>query len=580
MSDHWNSIANLLKTPSLGPTAKKPDGPAKPPKAVLPIESVAESAPVPAMEAQKPKLEQSRLRSSWDAVATFFGVAAPELSTEPELKPSDATNALSSQNSAKASIVGNKKAKPSMWGESADQASEPGEPAKPAPRIAEVAQASREPESPRRGTESQDRGRSKDREREPRGDGAERTESRAPRHRSEENSPSAAPERRSERQQPRRGRQADVRAEAGFGVPAELESDDVIASFDNENLDQNAVPRIDSDRKPRGRDVRGADEVRSERSPRPERESRPERAPRPERAIKPVRNEGADLTIGDRNERPTRLEGDPRAERPDSPQRSGRSERGERPSRQDRPERAPRPEGSERGPRLERPVRADVTDRAERPERSERPERGPRPERADRPVRTDEPRSDGPRGDRSASRDRPARTERPGSTRGERGTSRDANSDRLPRDSNAPVAKKPSGFGAGIQDDDDFGFVDDLHEIEHEFEPVEDVADSDSDIELSRDSTEREGRPRRRRGRGRRSESRSTEGAEGPSSGRDPIEDRDLEDDDSSEFISRNSRIPSWQDTIGTLVAVNMENHQRNQSSNRPPRGRGPRRDR
>ena len=129
---------------------------------------------------------------------------------------------------------------------------------------------------------------------------------------------------------------------------------------------------------------------------------------------------------------------------------------------------------------------------------------------------------------------------------------------------------KPSGFGAGIHDDE-FGFVDDSPEIIDSKELVDDQIDVDSEPET---------RPRRRRGRGRRSEPRSSENSDAGIDPRDSDEDRDSEDDDSNELIGRNSKIPSWQDAIGTLVTANMENHQRNQSQNRSPRGRGPRRDR
>ena len=107
---------------------------------------------------------------------------------------------------------------------------------------------------------------------------------------------------------------------------------------------------------------------------------------------------------------------------------------------------------------------------------------------------------------------------------------------------------------------------------------MDDRIETDSD-DSSRDLSERESRPRRRRGSGKRSETRGNENLDDAADPRDAEEDRDS-DDDSSELIGRNSRIPSWQDAIGTLVATNMENHQRNQSQSRGPRGRSPRRDR
>ena len=113
--------------------------------------------------------------------------------------------------------------------------------------------------------------------------------------------------------------------------------------------------------------------------------------------------------------------------------------------------------------------------------------------------------------------------------------------------------------------------MDDSIEILDSFELVDDQVE----VEM-----EPESRPRRRRSRGRRSEPRSSENTEAGSDPRDSDEDRDSDIEDSNELVGKNSRIPSWQDAIGTLVAANMENHQRNQSQNRGPRGRGPRRDR
>ena len=189
------------------------------------------------------------------------------------------------------------------------------------------------------------------------------------------------------------------------------------------------------------------------------------------------------------------------------------------------------------------------------------------PDRTDRPDRTEgATRSDG--SDRS-SRERPPRSERTGAPRAERGN-RDPKTDRRPNASSPSIAKKPSGFGAGIRDDDSFGFVDDVAEVLDSFEPAEEVADA-----------ERESRPRRRRSsRSRRPEPRTREDAEAIIDPRDSDADRDIDDEDSGELVGRHSKIPSWQDAIGTLVETNMENHQRSQSQNRGPRGRGPRRDR
>ena len=135
---------------------------------------------------------------------------------------------------------------------------------------------------------------------------------------------------------------------------------------------------------------------------------------------------------------------------------------------------------------------------------------------------------------------------------------------------------KPTGFGAGLHDDDDeFGFRDEPILLEQE----EFVTVDDDDLDASgseiavKDLDDREARPKRRRGRGR---GRRSGGVADEKGERGELDG----DEDGSEVVSRNTKIPSWQDAIGTLVATNMENHQRTQSHSRNSRGRGPRRDR
>lgn len=572
MSDHWNSIANLLKTPSLNPTAKKTDGPPKPPKATAPVEPVVrnEEPETPPIEAPKAKPEPSRLRSSWDAVATFFGVAAPEQPSEAEPKAAASTESAG----VSKSLVGSKKTKPSMWGDSSDEPVSPPniekaafQVEKPIPRFEEKTESPRDSEFPRARSRGRDRGpRSDDSERSE-GTASEPTVRRSPAPDRSDEPRTLDPERRSQRQQPRRGRQADVRVEAAFGEP-EFAADPIIDEPDIleiENIDRDEAPQVEASRPSRGR---GQREPRPERGPRPERAPRDDRPPRPQaegRAERPARSpreDGFDReAVSDRPERQPRSEGAARPARPEGQPRQARSEnanadrpsrpeRGDRPPRADRPERAPRADVSDRG---ERPARAESV----RGERTARPERPARGEAGDRP----------PRGERS---------ERPAASRVER-TNRDAPSDRRPSASSPP--KKPSGFGAGIHDDDSFAFVDEPIESHDDFDFVGESAPSDTNDETTSEFGEREARPRRRRGRGRRSGSRTND-SEASTDARSIDEDRNEEDDDSSDFISKNSGIPSWQETIGTLVAVNMENHQRNQSQNRQPRGRGPRRDR
>ncbi len=585
MSDHWNSIANLLKTPSLGPTAKKTDGPPKPPKAnlmadqVVPLEETVSQAP----ESAKPKPEPSRLRSSWDAVATFFGVAPPEHSQENQPKSNASPDTkLDAIATSKSAVSGNRKTKPSMWGEAVEERITETEAPTPPTRLAEKAERPQD-------SESRDRGRSRGRERSPRVEDAPARSDQEPRHApptQRDQEPGAVdPDRRSHRQQPRRGRQADVRADAPFAESAmEPGVNEENPMLDSESVDRNDSPRSDSSRSPRGRGHRSPSEnvdVRPERtssSERPERSARPERAGRDERPDRPPRSENADRA--DRPQRPARQDDSDRPARPPRSEGSVRSDHSDRPARTEGSDRSSRSDRGERPPRAdraERPPRAEGADRAERPPRADRPDRNDRPARADRPARTEGSDRAAPH-DRAAPRDRPARSDRTSSPRGERGA-REGNSERRPGPSSPSVAKKPSGFGEGIHDDDAFEFIDDSPKILDDFDVMDDREETDSDVSGSRDLPERELRPRRRRGRGQRSETRGNENADRAADPRDADDDRD-NDDDSSELTGRNSRIPSWQDAIGTLVATNMENHQRNQSQSRGPRGRGPRRDR
>ena len=570
MSDHWNSIANLLKTPTLGPIAKKSNGPPKPPKAKALVEpSVQAEQPIlPVPEPAKPKSEPSRLRSSWDAVATFFGVAAPEQAPEAPAQQ-DTTSISKSETSptTKSSSSGSRKTKPSMWSETIDDRNTATEQSPP-PRIADPSVLSRDNES---------RVRSRGIDRGPRADESEsRTDlepRRSPQTKRDGEFGAIDPERRSLRQQPRRGRQADVRAEAPFAESA-LDSslNEDIPRIDSEIPDQDDSPRSESSRTPRGRGQRTASEggdARPERS----NSDRSSRASREERPDRPPRAVGSD-----RNERSARPDRDrpPRAARQESPEQSDRQPRSEgsaRPARSessDRPNNSDREERSPRTDRAERPPRVEGAERNERPDRQDRPDRNERPARTDRPPRTENI-------DRAAPRDRPVRPERTGSPRGERGV-RDGITDKRPSSTIHPTPKKPASFGIGIHEDDSFEFVHDSSEIHNDFDLDDDRVEADSDDSGSRETIELESRLRRRRGRGKRSEIRD-ENADTLAGPQDSDEDRES-DDDASELIGRNSRIPSWQDAIGTLVATNMENHQRNQSQNRGPRGRAPRRDR
>ncbi|MFN7626734.1 MAG: hypothetical protein ACK5PZ_07880, partial [Pirellula sp.] len=125
-------MANLLGTPSLAPQNRKTDlaGASKTPTAVPNVEPVkAADANVNSGDeidnAEKPKQEKSRLKSSWDAVASFFGVAAPDSTgsetvqaslSEPTAESQSSKSSASKTPQATRAPAG-KKTKPSMWGD-------------------------------------------------------------------------------------------------------------------------------------------------------------------------------------------------------------------------------------------------------------------------------------------------------------------------------------------------------------------------------------------------------------------------------------------------------------------------------
>lgn len=506
MSDHWNSIANLLGTPSLSPVQKKSDS-AKPAKRAEAVEPVAaDVAPVEEdVPAAKPKAEGSRLRSSWDAVARLFGVASPEAapetaSSQDSKRASDATAGRSHADVpdiAKAAPVG-KKNKPSMWGEPAAAESV----AEPAP--VEKIEEERRP-SPRR-TESA--------------------------FRPEVSDESEEPPRRGRGERNERGR---GRSRGGRGAEARTSETDAVADEPVRSVE----PVRERDFEPSA-EIENA-ERRSHR--------RPPRRARAESEFDTPAEVDRDLPVADRG--PRAADGETRGDRGDR-----HAERG---SERNAGRRAPRDAGSDR-PASDRSA-------SERSERSERGSGERSQERGQRPPRgggRGESRHESPRGEREPRGESDSRSR--GGDRSEAASSRShRDHDRIDRDANRQIRKPAAaqGFGAGIVDDID----DDL-----DVSPVRDEF-SDAGEPVSEES--REGRPdgerssRRRRGRGRRGDKRADKPAAASAVDRDAVDD----EDDSEEIIARNSKIPSWADTIGTIVANNMENHSRTQATH----GRGPR---
>jgi hypothetical protein len=127
MSDHWNSLANLLGTPSLAPQKPKTDA-----APAANVETGSTSSDLqPAVQdlasEEKPKAEKSRLKTSWDAVANFFGVATKdaEASVESDIPEPRSSPAPVKSNNSGQKATPSKKEKPSMWEESVDDSDTP-----------------------------------------------------------------------------------------------------------------------------------------------------------------------------------------------------------------------------------------------------------------------------------------------------------------------------------------------------------------------------------------------------------------------------------------------------------------------
>ena len=543
MSDHWNSLANLLGTPNLKPHSKKGAAEEVQPVAEnMPIgesqlvvetkgvtpkkakgsatgdgakakrvprrgkksdaaegfakEVVIEEAPVASaetaglvevadvvgiqdvvdrQESDNPKVSLSDeliekpvsvLRSSWDAVANFFGMGGSSENTE---------------------------------------------------QRSERPQAARSSSESPKGRRS---GRSEDRDRE--ADLREKVRE-APEGRSDQGvvASDGPVDRRGERRPPRRGASQRTERTDGENVPKE----DVVNDIAKDETRAKRTDRSErGERPPRGRAFSERSSEREVRSPEHD-DRRPERADR-----RPERD-------------------DRRPERDDR-----------RPERDDR-----RPERDDR-----RPERAD-----RRPERDERrPERDERrPERADRrPDRDDR---------------RPERDDR----RPERDDRRPERDDRRPEREPRPVER---GFGGGL---DDFDVPSDAPSIVEGIDRGGDSGRSEqaggrgesrrgrgSRRDRDRDQQDRDQQDRDQQDRDpaiegdrrRRSELRNNSRSESrDSEDLDSLDSSSVEGDDREDTRVRAGRIPSWEETVAVLIEANVANHRKTPSGpNRSRRGR------
>lgn len=513
MSDHWNSLANLLGTPSLSPQSRKTDKAkgavetaAKPVPSDAPASSPSPAPPAPEASTGSKSKEPSRLRSSWDAVTSFFGIQSGDSGSTAEPENFEPPRGVDRPARARQESPA-KRSKPSLWEESLEvPASEPPrrdrDPVSSAlPEARNVTSESEEPVvsfgepkrlrkgSPRRDAGSQDAARTEESVR-----GEERSEDRE-----KSSSPSErAPRGRGPQSRPDRGRP-----------------------------DREPVARDRSDRNTPERE-------RSSRRPEPTDDIAPiADAPQRTRGGNRDRSAAADEAIG-------------------TPER--RSER--RPPRRGRAEASTTHDNEQ----IVEPVEAVAPSSSARGRDSGRRDR----REPDAPPRDGETRARGRRD--SERREEPAaersRSRGPASDRDDREASDSSRRrPRARRDDRAPEEellreRTPAGFGSGI---DDFEQDDALESPAGR----EELLGSD---EVA--SEERSPRKRRSRRRGK-------SDSKGEKSSRRDEDSTAEEDREAIEAVASHGKIPSWADALGGLVAANMENHARSSHSHGRGRGRG-----
>ncbi len=554
MSDHWNSLANLLGTPSITPAAKKSDA----------TKAKSDSSlPEPTKPVEKAK-EPSRLRSSWDAVTSFFGIQPSEsdsLVPSVESEQADARPKPSERSVKDSSRVSSKREKTSFW-DSKDSTTdaaplESSQTGSDEPVVSFGAPRRKGGDRQPRTSESQPRG-----ERQPRVSGE-----RPPRD--GERTPRGDGERPLRDERPQRGGgnreqrpDSSFREERAPRTSIERTSDSRIEDPDSMAVEPRSSQSRHRERGDTDRPIgEAAPERRSHR--RPPRRGRAEgelAEPSRDIADSVELESSAEDTSASRSSGRDRV----RSDRPDS--RSGSSSRSRSDSRgqEERPTEGRRPRSPE-DTRGSSDVRSNET-RSE----SRSPRSGGRGDARDSATRdlahssgsqSGELRSEGrrsessetPRGSRHRSADgnrnadRPARNERGRGPRAER-----VAGERLPA---------ADGFGDGIDDNVGFVPVDD-----DDFGPTvrtpSDRVDEDDEIKHS------SRRPRSDRARGDRPKRQMSE--EDDRRGGD-------EDREAVSAVTKSGKIPSWAEALEGIVAANTENHQRNTGGGGRGRGRGPR---
>ncbi len=561
MSDHWNSLANLLGTPSITPAAKKSD-------AAKAKTDNATSEPVKPLEKTK---EPSRLRSSWDAVTSFFGIQPSETDSSIQSAESERIDVRQVNNSEQAlrdsGKASHKLGKSSLWDTNDSAMSKSSQPISSDDSPFENRQdmPADEPDvsfgSPRR--KGSDRTSSDEQQRgghrQPRGDRQSRGAGERPPRQERPLHDGERPQRGSGgREQRSELVSREERASRGFEKTTDSRSD----APDSLPLEPRPSQNRHKDRPETDRQSSGeaSPERRSHR--RPPRRGRVEGEivePTRDRvdSIEPIDSgspsEDSDSTRSTRDR--TRKERD--SSRSSSPPRNRSDTR----SQEDRPTEGRRTRPSEDARSSETRNEARGARSSGRDLRDDSRDTSQINASHSSASHTSDLRGEGRRSEASDS----GRDSRHRSSDGNRNTEKPARNERVrgPRVERTSQERLPAadGFGEGI--DDAVGFV-----------PLDDedyVPSARSSSARSDDVGEIRHAGRKPKGERMRSDRQKRQVSE-----EDDRRGGD-EDREAVSAVTNNGKIPSWAEALEGIVSANTENHQRNAGGGGRGRGRGPR---
>ena len=568
-------MANLLGTPSITPAAKKSD-------AAKAKTDNATSEPVKPLEKTK---EPSRLRSSWDAVTSFFGIQPSETDSSIQSAESERIDVRQVNNSEQAlrdsGKASHKLGKSSLWDTNDSAMSKSSQPiaSDDSPFENRQDMPADEPDvsfgSPRR--KAADRTSSDEQQRgghrQPRGDRQSRGAGERPPRQERPLHDGERPLRDGER--PLRDGERPQRGSGGREQRAELVSREERASrgfektTDSRSDDPDSLPLEPRPSQNRHKDRPETDRQSSgEASPERRSHRRPPRRGRVEgEIVEPTRDrvdsiepidsgspsEDSDSTRSTRDR--TRKERD--SSRSSSPPRNRSDTR----SQEDRPTEGRRTRPSEDARSSETRNEARGARSSGRNLRDDSKDTSHSSASHSSASHTSDLRGEGRRSEASDS----GRDSRHRSSDGNRNTEKPARNERVrgPRVERTSQERLPAadGFGEGI--DDAVGFV-----------PLDDedyVPSTRSSSARSDDEGEIRHAGRKPKGERMRSDRQKRQVSE-----EDDRRGGD-EDREAVSAVTNNGKIPSWAEALEGIVSANTENHQRNAGGGGRGRGRGPR---